>query len=317
MISLARLLRILPMIAAVTATVATALPALAQTAGVNSTVNPVANGTPPGASSRKLVLGKEALHNEHITTGPNGNTQILFLDESAMTVGPNADVTIDEFVYDPKTGSGRLAMSASQGVMRFVGGKLSKKPDSVSMTTPVGILGVRGGTFLLDLRHDCPATPTPMAATSCPLSLQVVFLYGDALTVTAANITQVITRPGFSVTIARAGTPPTSPGPPPAGTTQKLIGQLAAKSGQSGGSSHPPSDASVAASSVPGDVSGKSRQATHRCKRPVIDDADAGARYQRRFQPGHAQHRCQPKHQPDDGCGYTDAADVTTVSQHQ
>src|SRR5579862_8149820 len=127
MVALSRLLRILPAIAAVTAMTVAAAPGGAQKVGVNSAVNPDATGTPPGGAQRKLVVGQEVVHNEHVVTGPNGQTQILFLDESAMTVGPNADVTIDEFVYDPNTGTGRLAMSATQGVMRFVGGKLSKK----------------------------------------------------------------------------------------------------------------------------------------------------------------------------------------------
>src|ERR1700722_8213814 len=154
MVSIARLLRALPAIAAAVALAVTLAPAQAQKVGVNSAVNPDATGTPPGGAQRKLVLGQEVVHNEHVTTGPLGTTQILFLDESAMTVGPNADVTIDEFVYDPNTGNGRLAMSATQGVMRFVGGRLSKKTDAVSLTTPVGTLGIRGGVFLAELSHD-------------------------------------------------------------------------------------------------------------------------------------------------------------------
>ena len=40
-----------------------------------------------------------------------GQTQLLFLDESSMSIGPNSDLTIDQFVYDPRTGSGKLAMT--------------------------------------------------------------------------------------------------------------------------------------------------------------------------------------------------------------
>ena len=75
--------------------------------------------------------------NERIATGALGQTQILFLDESAMTIGPNSDLVIDEFVYDPKTGTGQLAMSATRGVLRFVGGKLSKQDEGVRVRTPV------------------------------------------------------------------------------------------------------------------------------------------------------------------------------------
>jgi len=100
--------------------------------GISSAVNQDANGTPPGQATRKLVIGQEVVFNEHIVTAAAGQTQLLFLDESAMTIGPGSDLTIDQFVYDPKTGSGRLAMSATKGLLRFVGGKLSKQDEGVS-----------------------------------------------------------------------------------------------------------------------------------------------------------------------------------------
>ena len=74
--------------------------------GVKSAVNPEASGAVPGASTRRLVIGQDVIFNEHITTGPAGQTQLLFLDESSMSIGPNSDLTIDQFVYDPKSGTG-------------------------------------------------------------------------------------------------------------------------------------------------------------------------------------------------------------------
>ena len=81
--------------------------------GVKSAVNPQAVGTPPGGTSRPLVIGQEVVFNERIATQEAGQTQLLFVDESALSIGPNSDMTIDQFVYDPKSGSGKLAMSAT------------------------------------------------------------------------------------------------------------------------------------------------------------------------------------------------------------
>src|SRR5882762_4616278 len=122
-----------------------------QRVGVNSAVNPDATGTPPGGTTRRLVIGQAVVFNERIATGPDGQTQLLFLDESAMSIGPNSDLTIDQFVYDPNAGVGKLAMSTTRGVMRFVGGKLSKQEEGVSLRTSTATLAVRGGAFLLDL----------------------------------------------------------------------------------------------------------------------------------------------------------------------
>src|SRR5580765_246132 len=74
-------------------------PLAQQRVGVHSAVNPDVTGAPPGATPRRLVIGQDAVFNEHITTAANGQTQVLFLDQSSMTIGPNSDLTIDQFVY--------------------------------------------------------------------------------------------------------------------------------------------------------------------------------------------------------------------------
>ena len=224
------------------------VPASAQQVGINSAVNPDATGVPPGAQARRLVVGQEVLHNEHISTGGQGQTQVLFLDESAMTVGPNSDVVIDNFVYDPNSGTGQLAMSTAKGVMRFVGGKLSKNENAVTLRTPAATIGIRGGVFLMNL--------------SSSGKLDVVFLYGKGLTVTgncgapAACPTQTIIRPGFAVSVAGAGAAPSSPAPAPADEIAGTLAALSGQSGKTGGSSHPPTDASVANSGIGDTISG-------------------------------------------------------------
>jgi hypothetical protein len=224
-----------------------AVPAAAQKVGVNGAVNPDATGIPPGATSRHLVLGQDVVHDEHVTTGKGGQTQILFIDESAMTIGPNSDLTIDNFVYDPSTGKGELAMSATKGVLRFVGGKLSKNEDAVTLNTPAAKIGIRGGVFLMNLS---PAG-----------KLDVVFLYGKGLTITgncgaAACPTQTIIRPGFAVSVAGPGAAPSSPAPAPPNAVAATLAQLSGQNGLTAGSSNPPTDASVVNSGIGNVVSG-------------------------------------------------------------
>jgi hypothetical protein len=77
-------------------------PAMAdERVGVNSAVNPAGTGTPPSGSPRQLMIGQDVIFKERVNTEAAGQTQILFLDQSSMSVGPNSDLTIDEFVYDP------------------------------------------------------------------------------------------------------------------------------------------------------------------------------------------------------------------------
>jgi trimeric autotransporter adhesin len=225
------------------AVLAVTLPAAAQRVGISSAVNPATTGAPPGIPAKQLVIGENIVYNEHIATGPVGQTQILFVDESAMSVGPNSDMTIDKFVYDPKTGTGTEALSATRGIFRYVGGKLSKLTTPVTMRTPSASIGIRGGVFLLNLMANG--------------HLYVVFLYGDGLTVTGlTGVTQTITRPGFAVSVSGPGAAPSPPGPAPRALLDRFLASLDGRPGGDGGSVNPPTDAIVANSGVSKAISG-------------------------------------------------------------
>ena len=126
-------------------------PALAQSVGVAAAVNPSAHGTPPTEKTRTLTLGDKVIHNEQIETDAKGLLQILLADGTSFTVGPNSKMSIDSFVYDPGAGTAQVSATLSKGLFRFIGGKTSKTPDGVALTTPVGTVGIRGGIADIDL----------------------------------------------------------------------------------------------------------------------------------------------------------------------
>src|SRR6266851_2807151 len=215
--------------------------------GVNSAVNPEATGAVPGAAPRRLVIGQDVIFNEHITTAASGQTQLLFLDESSMSIGPNSDLTIDQFVYDPKTGTGKLAMSATRGLLRYVGGKLSKQNEAVTLRAATATLAVRGGAFIVQIQ---PGD-----------QLNATFLYGKALTVTgAAGVSQTLTRPGFMITVSGPGAAPSPPVPAPPGLLALFTQQLDGQPGGSGGASVIPTDTTVAGSGISQTISGNVAQ---------------------------------------------------------
>ena len=118
----------------------------------------------------------------------------LFLDGSSLTVGPNAQLTIDKFVFDPNTKTGELAINASKGVLRLVGGKISKT-GPIIITTPANTVGIRGGITILDVKAN---------------QTDSTFVFGKDMTVRAAGQTQVATRPG-SMIVTNFGSPPGLP----------------------------------------------------------------------------------------------------------
>ncbi len=127
-----------------------AVPGFAEqdTVGVAGAVNPQATGQAPSGPIEQLVIGHNVVRNEKISTFNKGKVQLIFNDQSTLTLSENSEIVIDEYVYDPQKQAGSMRATVSSGVLRYVGGKISKKTD-VSFTTPSGVLTVRGGIALI------------------------------------------------------------------------------------------------------------------------------------------------------------------------
>ena len=121
------------------------LPAAAEKVGVAAAVSPDAFSSVSGKPSKQLSIGKSIFYNERINTTASGLVQVLLVDGSAFTIGPNSELVIDKFIYDPQKKTGEIVATFSKGTMRFVGGKLSKNDGGVKVNTPAGALAVRGG----------------------------------------------------------------------------------------------------------------------------------------------------------------------------
>src|ERR1700734_3764100 len=132
---------IVPLLGAVLA----AAPAAAQQVGTATAVNPLSESTPPGGATAPLVVGAHIVHKERIHTTPAGTVQLLFTDKSSMSIAPNTDIVIDEYVYDPNANNGHMLVSLTKGALRFVGGQLSHQGEA-TITTSAANIGIRGGT---------------------------------------------------------------------------------------------------------------------------------------------------------------------------
>ncbi len=118
----------------------------AQKVGVAAAVNQNAL-----AGGQVVNIGKSVFYNQRVTTNAAGLVQVLLVDGSTFTVGPNSNLVIDKFVYDPARGKGEMTATVSKGVLRYVGGKLSKHEGAVQVRTPHGQLGIRGGITQMEV----------------------------------------------------------------------------------------------------------------------------------------------------------------------
>ena len=90
--------------------------------GVTSVTDGEPVGLPPAGTERVLRVGIDVQANERVTTKADDRAHVVFLDGTALTVGPNSVLVIDKYVYDPDRKAGEMALSTTKGVFRFVGG---------------------------------------------------------------------------------------------------------------------------------------------------------------------------------------------------
>jgi trimeric autotransporter adhesin len=133
--------------------------------GVAGAVNPRAVGQPPAGSIEQLAIGQNVVRNEKISTFNKGQVQLIFADQSTLTLAENSEIVIDEYVYDPQNQAGTMTATVTTGVLRYVGGKISKKAD-VSFLTPSGVVTVRGGIALIKVSAKPEAAPATGSVTT-------------------------------------------------------------------------------------------------------------------------------------------------------
>ncbi len=164
-------------------------PAAAQDAiGSVSRLQGVATG-----ANEALDVGSSVFLNQEVSTGEEARLELAFADGTQLTLGENAKMILDTFVYNPAEGTGKMKL-AVVGAFRFVSGQVSKQPNKeVAVTTPVATVGIRGTEFW-----------------GGPIDDQAlgVFLIDGEVSVTNAAGEQVLDTPGQGTNIADPGAAP-------------------------------------------------------------------------------------------------------------
>jgi hypothetical protein len=128
----------------------TSTPAVAQSkvVGINAAIRNTVQIKSGPTPFRKAVLKERVSLGDDIQTAAASVLQVLLLDQTTFTVGANARVRIDRFVYDPARSASSVGASVAKGAFRFMSGKPTRgMPGQSSVATPVGSIGIRGTIF--------------------------------------------------------------------------------------------------------------------------------------------------------------------------
>jgi len=141
-----------------------------------------------------------------------GKVGITFEDATKVEVNESSKLVIDDFVYDPKKGTGKLAMNFAQGTVRYASGAVAhNNPNSVKINTPSSTIAVRGTDFTSTV--DEVGGSTIILLPSCPQGWQdverdcktgVIDVYNEAGSVT-------LNKPFQGTKVESRSTPPMKP----------------------------------------------------------------------------------------------------------
>lgn len=95
-----------------------------------------------------LEVGDEIYQEAKVYTEQYGSVEILFDDGTNMTISPNSEIVVDEFVYASDAGTGKAVISLGVGALRMISGRLPS--ENYEVKTRVATIGVRGTEFVLD-----------------------------------------------------------------------------------------------------------------------------------------------------------------------
>ena len=100
--------------------------------------------------NESLSNGSKIFFGDTIISKSKSNAQILFLDQTVLTLGEETELIIDEFVFDPNSQDGSFVSTVKTGTVKFITGQISKKnPDNLEVKVPAGTLGARGTEFVV------------------------------------------------------------------------------------------------------------------------------------------------------------------------
>lgn len=193
--------------------------------GVITTV-PGAGAPQPGSRHAPLVVTQA--NGQRFVTDDKTSVHVLFPDQSAMTIGPNSEVVLQQYQYDAQTKDGRFVVQMTKGIMRMVGGFISKG-RAANVITPTATVGIRGGITVV--RAD-------------PNQTLAAYLFGLELTMQQGGLSAFLARPGFGLQSGPNGIEP------PFRITNEQLKELLAQlgenlgAGQGSGPPAPPSDSS-------------------------------------------------------------------------
>lgn len=126
-------------------------PAIAQQppAGQVKTLTGAATITRAG-QTEVVTPGQLVQAGDELATGENASLGIILRDDTSLSLGPKARLTLDRFVFDPAAEQLGLAAKLKRGTLAVIAGQIARlAPERTEFSTPTANIGIRGTKFVV------------------------------------------------------------------------------------------------------------------------------------------------------------------------
>ena len=111
-------------------------------------------------SSRPLSLNDPLFRQDTVHTDKNGRAQLLFTDNTIISLGRQSELKIAEYNWKPGSNTSAMKTVVREGAFRVMGGAIAKDaPQNFTTDTPSATIGIRGEPG--DMNRDSFAASTP------------------------------------------------------------------------------------------------------------------------------------------------------------
>lgn len=99
--------------------------------------------------------GDPVTENDVITTGPTGSVGMTFTDNTRISLGPNSEFRVSDYLFAPDRNAYSFVSRLSKGTMEYASGLVGKlAPETARVETPAGTIGIRGTRFLVSVADE-------------------------------------------------------------------------------------------------------------------------------------------------------------------
>jgi len=101
-------------------------------------------------ATQHAAAGDKVFQEDVISTGADGSIGITFADNSLISLGPNSELKLDQFQFNPAAHTGNFDSSLNKGTLAVKSGLIvQQNPESMRIHMQAATLGVRGTEFVV------------------------------------------------------------------------------------------------------------------------------------------------------------------------